>query len=92
MLKLKMKNMVNIWQKWKFLPQEIQEALKKAFDETTSKEDFISEIMIGACPICESNVTRDCDEVDGIQDITIGLCMAVVICFVQGVEETYHRT
>ena len=31
--------------------------------------------MIGDCPKCKSTATRDCDEIEGIQDCTIGLCM-----------------
>ncbi len=70
-----MENMENIWQVWKSLPEEIQDALKKAVDEASSEERFVSEIVIGACPNCRSTETRDCDEVEGIQDCTIGLCM-----------------
>jgi|SRR5208283_2369537 len=67
--------MENSWQVWKSLPQEIQDALKKAMDQASSEEDFVAGTMIGACPKCKSTVTRDCDEINGIQDITIGLCM-----------------
>lgn len=70
MLKLNMESMENIWQVWKSLPEEIQEALKKALEEAPSEE-----IMMSGCPTCESTDTRDCDEVEGIQDCTIGLCL-----------------
>jgi hypothetical protein len=70
-----MENMENIGQVWKSLPEEIQDALKKAVDEAASEEQFVSEIMIGACPKCKGTATRDCDEVARIQDCTIGLCM-----------------
>ena len=75
MLKLNMENMEKIWQVWKALPEEIQDALKKAVDEASSEEQFIAEISIGDCPECKSTDTRDCDEVEGIHDCTIGLCM-----------------
>lgn len=67
--------MENIWQVWKSLPEEIQNALKRAVDQASSEEQSVSEIVIGACPACRSTDTRDCDEVEGIQDCTIGLCM-----------------
>jgi hypothetical protein len=68
-----MENMKNIWKVWKFLPEEIQAALKKAVDEASSEKQFVSEI--GACPKCTSPETRDCDEIDGIRDCTMGLCL-----------------
>jgi hypothetical protein len=64
-----MEDMENIWQKWKALPEDIHDALKKAFDEASPEEEFIN------CPKCRSAYTKDCDEVEGINDRTIVLCM-----------------
>jgi hypothetical protein len=59
------------------LPYDMQEILKKALEESsaTTEEQFLAEIMIGECPYCKSNNTKDCEEVDGIEDCTVGLCM-----------------
>jgi len=69
MLKIEIESLENNWQKWKALPEDVQDALKKAFDEAISEEDFVN------CPKCKNAHTKDCDEVDAIQDRSIGLCM-----------------
>jgi hypothetical protein len=62
---------------WDSLPNDIQETLKKAVEESSavSEEQFIAEIMIGECPNCSSNQTKDCEKVGGIEDFSVGLCM-----------------
>jgi len=62
---------------WASLPKDIQETLKKAVDESSAvtEEQFIAEIMIGECPKCGSKNTKDCEEIEGIEDLTVGLCM-----------------
>jgi hypothetical protein len=62
---------------WDSLPEDIQETLKKAIEESNAEteEQFLAEIMIGECPQCESDQTKDCENVDGIEDFSVGLCM-----------------
>ncbi len=62
---------------WASLPDDVQDMLKKAMEESsaTNEEQFLAEIMIGECPLCRGNNTKDCEEVDGIEDCTVGLCM-----------------
>ena len=45
-------------------------------EESTAldEDQFISEAMVGECPECGSANTVDCDEVEGIYDIEVGLC------------------
>jgi DNA-directed RNA polymerase subunit RPC12/RpoP len=61
---------------WKALPKEVQDELARAVEESsaTSPEEFAWEIFVGACPHCGSKETRDCEEIGGIEDVTIGLC------------------
>jgi hypothetical protein len=62
---------------WASLPKEVQDALRDAAEESSAvtDEQFIAEIMIGECPQCGSKNTKDCEEIDGIEDFTVGLCM-----------------
>lgn len=61
---------------FKALPEDIQDELIKAVEESdaTSPDDFISQVFVGECPECGSNNTGDCEEVPEIEDITLGLC------------------
>lgn len=59
---------------WNSLPQEIQEYLKKCVKKSETEEQFISEIMVGDCPECGNNNTMDCDDIEGVEDPTLGLC------------------
>jgi len=59
---------------WKSLPEEIQNSLKQAFEESQNLEQFISKEMIGECPKCGSENTIDCENIQGIEDNTICLC------------------
>lgn len=59
---------------WDTLPVEIQDYLKKIVEESPSEEQFITAIMVGECPKCGSANTVDCDEIQGIEDPTLGLC------------------
>lgn len=43
-------------------------------EESETEEQFISAIMVGDCPKCESSNTIDCDDIEGIEDPTLGLC------------------
>lgn len=59
------------------LPEDIKEMLRKVAKKSSSmtKEQFLAEVMIGKCPQCGSEQTKSCEDVDGIEDFTIGLCM-----------------
>ncbi len=59
---------------WDTIPVEIQDYLKKIVEESPSEEQFISAVMVGECPKCGSSNTVDCDEIEGIEDPTLGLC------------------
>jgi hypothetical protein len=62
---------------WASLPKDIREILSKAMEESSAvtDEQFIAEIMIGQCSRCGSKNTKDCEEIEGIEDSTVGLCM-----------------
>ncbi|MEW6419325.1 MAG: hypothetical protein AB1480_14635 [Nitrospirota bacterium] len=62
------------YEAWETLPEEIRDYLKKAFEESLTEEQFISAVMVGECPKCGSANTVDCDEIQGIEDATLGLC------------------
>lgn len=59
------------------LPEDIKEMLKKAVAKSSAltNEQFITEVIIGKCPQCGSNQTKNCEKVEGIEDFTVGLCM-----------------
>ena len=42
-------------------------------NEKKEKNEFISKVMVGSCPVCNSQDTRDC-EYSPLNDSTIGLC------------------
>jgi hypothetical protein len=67
-------NLGQFYEVWDTLPEEIRDYLKEAIEESSTKEQFISAIMVGECPKCESANTVDCEEVQGIEDNTLGLC------------------
>lgn len=67
-------NSEQFYEAWDTLPEEIRDYLKKAFEESPTEEQFISSVMVGECPKCGSANTVDCDEIEGIEDPTLGLC------------------
>jgi len=74
---MKMEDSKDFSEIWDSLPEEVQDTLKKAVEESNSvtEEQFLAEIMIGECPKCNSNQTKDCEKVEGIEDFSVGLCM-----------------
>ena len=70
------KNEEDFRELWKALPKELQDELAQAVRESSAEtpEDFVWEIFVGECPQCGSKDTRDCEEVPGIEDITLGFC------------------
>ncbi len=59
---------------WNTLPEEIRDYLEKVAGESLTEEQFISAVMVGECPKCGSANTVDCEEIQGIEDGTLGLC------------------
>ena len=53
------------------------DTLRKAIEESDAitAEQFISGIMIGECPKCGNKNTKDCEEIEGIEEISVGICM-----------------
>ena len=56
---------------------DIRRMIEKATEKTSARneEQFLAEIMTGNCPRCASNQIKDCRKVEGINDISVGLCM-----------------
>jgi hypothetical protein len=67
-------NPEQFYEAWDTLPEEIRDYLEKAIEESPTEEQFISAVMVGECPECGSTNTVDCDEIQGIEDATLGLC------------------
>jgi hypothetical protein len=54
-----------------------QQGLMEApLDEDMSEDEFLRLVFVGDCPACESEKTVCCDEIEGIDDPTIGMCEA----------------
>ena len=72
-----MKNYDDILKISASLLEDIKEILKKAVKKSSAltNEQFITEVMIGRCPQCGSNQTKNCKNVKGIEDFTVGLCI-----------------
>ncbi len=62
---------------WKLLPEKIRQDLLRAVktSRTDTEEQFISEMMVGECPKCGGERTRDCEEIPEMLDNTVGLCL-----------------
>ena len=71
-----MKDKKDFTKLWGALPEDLQNELAKAVEESSaeSPEEFLREIFIGQCPKCGSRDSRDCEEVPGIENITLALC------------------
>lgn len=53
-----------------------QGLLEAPLDKDLSEEEFLRLIFVGNCPACESESTITCDEIEGIDDPTVGMCNA----------------
>jgi hypothetical protein len=53
---------------------EQQGLFKTPLNEDISEEDFLREIFVGDCPACSSESTVCCDEIEEIDDPTVGMC------------------
>jgi len=52
----------------------METALKKS--AAINEEQFLSEVLTGICPRCGSNQTRDCENMEAIEDFSVGLCIS----------------
>jgi len=59
---------------WERMPDDMKEYFVKAAEESKTPEEFISRIMVGCCPQCGSPETISCEEVEEIEDPTVGIC------------------
>ncbi len=57
------------------LPQDVIEYVRMVAEKSQSKEDFLRMIFVGDCPKCNSRNSVQCDEVIGIDNPTLGLCV-----------------
>jgi hypothetical protein len=48
--------------------------IAKVFNQSSSGEDFVNQIMVGPCPKCGSSSTGDCENDPEIEDPCIGRC------------------
>ena len=55
-------------------PEDLQNRLLHLARQCDSEEEFIGAVMVGACPICGSNNSRDCEDTP-LQDSTVGICL-----------------
>jgi len=59
------------------LPQAARKAAGEFLDEaleSMGEEEFLRVVFVGDCPACGSRKTVCCDEMEGIDDPTVGLC------------------
>ena len=62
---------------WEFLPVNIQNSLKMAFEMHQQKSEWQERrALVRRCPHCSSNNTIHCGQVKDLNDTTIGLCLA----------------
>lgn len=62
---------------WQELSDEAKEDLFQMFRELNPKspEELIRVVLVGNCPKCGSENTKDCETVVDLEDSTIGLCL-----------------
>ena len=58
----------------KSLPKDLYDSLMDLAQKAESSDEYVRQIFIGDCPVCESEKTSDCDEFS-IEDITVGVCL-----------------
>ncbi len=57
------------------LPQDVIDYVKMVAERSQSQEDFLRLIFVGDCPRCNSSNSVQCDNVTGIENPTLGLCV-----------------
>ena len=65
-----------IYAMWGLLPPDVRHALKKAVEALDRVVERWRTPVIAPCPRCGSKKTADCRNVEGIDDATVGLCIA----------------
>ena len=58
----------------KLLPKDLYDSLINLAQKAEGSDEYVREIYIGDCPVCESQKTSDCGELP-IEDITVGVCL-----------------
>ena len=56
------------------VPDEVKALIESAASGDISEEEFLRVVFIGDCPSCSSSKTICCDETEGIEDPTVGMC------------------
>ena len=57
------------------MPAELLEALQDALHRSKTGEEFVNRIMVGECPKCGSEDTRDCEHDPEIDSVAVGRCL-----------------
>ena len=59
------------------LRADIRRMIEKSIERASpiNEEQFLAQLMTENCPRCGGNQIKDCRKVEGINDITLGLCM-----------------
>lgn len=57
--------------------EDIKNELKTALEKSSAAngEQFLSELLTGKCPRCGSDQTKNCENVEEIEDFSVGLCV-----------------
>jgi hypothetical protein len=56
------------------LPEDMQDFLLNALEESKDQKDFIRLLTVGNCPVCGSENTRDCEGTP-LDDPTVYICL-----------------
>ena len=64
-----------LWFAMTKLPREVQEGLFTLIEKHDNVDEFISAVMVGECPKCGSEKTRDAEDIKSMDDATVGVCM-----------------
>jgi len=61
---------------WDKMPEDVKDYFVKAADESRTSAEFVARIMVGSCPQCGSIDTASGEDVENIEDPTVGMCKA----------------
>lgn len=56
------------------LTPEMLEEMGHEARKHNSAQEYANAIFVGTCPKCGSENVSDCDEMDGVEDVTVGRC------------------
>lgn len=54
---------------------DLQEEMRQLAQDAGSADEFANSIFLGDCPKCGSKKVENCDEVKGIENVTVGHCL-----------------